>query len=63
MADGLVIDHWANRDDLGLAGQVRWIPTHPAYLLRRRAARRAMRDGGELTDGGRPCGEQPVRAP
>jgi predicted ester cyclase len=41
MADGLVIEHWANRDDLGMARQLRWVPPTPAYLLRRRAARRA----------------------
>jgi predicted ester cyclase len=41
MADGLVVEHWANRDDLGMARQLRWVPPTPAYLLRRRAARRA----------------------
>jgi predicted ester cyclase len=41
MADGLVIEHWANRDDLGMARQLRWVPPTPAYLLRRRSARRA----------------------
>jgi predicted ester cyclase len=40
MADGLVIEHWANRDDLGMARQLRWVPPTPAYLWRRRTARR-----------------------
>jgi predicted ester cyclase len=43
MADGLVIEHWANRDDLGVARQLRWVPPTPMYLLRRRAARRTAR--------------------
>jgi predicted ester cyclase len=42
MADGLVLEHWANRDDLGMARQLRWVPPTPMYLLRRRAARRAV---------------------
>lgn len=41
MADGLVIEHWANRDDLGMARQLRWVPPTPAYLWRRRTARRS----------------------
>jgi predicted ester cyclase len=32
--DGLVIDHWANRDDLGQAKQLGWVPPTPAYLVR-----------------------------
>ncbi|WP_151081459.1 ester cyclase [Nocardioides cynanchi] len=42
MRDGLVLEHWANRDDLGMARQLHWVPPTPAYLLRRRAARRAV---------------------
>ena len=44
MADGKVIEHWANRDDNGMAMQLGWIPPTPAYLFRmRRALRRARR--------------------
>ena len=32
--DDKVIDHWANRDDLGQARQLGWIPPTPIYLLR-----------------------------
>jgi predicted ester cyclase len=47
MADGQVIEHWANRDDLGMAEQLGWVPPSPLYLLRaalaKRRARRASR--------------------
>ena len=44
IADGKVIEHWANRDDNGMAMQLGWIPPTPAYLFRmRRALRRARR--------------------
>ena len=44
--DGLIVEHWATRDDLGTAKQLGWIPPKPAYLLKmarakRQAARRA----------------------
>jgi predicted ester cyclase len=50
IADGLVIEHWAVRDDQGMALQLGWIPPTPGFLLRtiratkraRRAARAAM---------------------
>jgi predicted ester cyclase len=46
IADGLVIEHWANRDDIGMAQQLGWIPPTPAFLLRaalaKRRARRAL---------------------
>jgi predicted ester cyclase len=32
--DGKVIEHWANRDDLGQAKQLGWVPPTPAYLIR-----------------------------
>ncbi|GAB2685845.1 ester cyclase [Kribbella swartbergensis] len=32
--DGKVIEHWANRDDLGQARQLGWVPPTPAYLFR-----------------------------
>jgi len=42
--DGRIAEHWANRDDLGTARQLGWIPPTPGYLLRMaRAKRRAVR--------------------
>jgi predicted ester cyclase len=42
--DGKIIEHWANRDDLGTAKQLGWIPPTPAYLFKMaRAKRRAKR--------------------
>jgi predicted ester cyclase len=42
--DGKIIEHWANRDDLGTARQLGWIPPTPAYLFKMaRAKRRATR--------------------
>jgi len=42
--DGTIIEHWANRDDLGVARQLGWIPPTPAYLIKMaRAKRRAKR--------------------
>lgn len=45
--DGLVIEHWAVRDDQGLALQAGWLPPTPAFLIRcalaTRNARRADR--------------------
>jgi predicted ester cyclase len=44
IAGGKVIEHWANRDDLGQAKQLGWVPPTPLYLLRMaRAKRRAKR--------------------
>ena len=44
LEDGLVVEHWANRDDLGQAKQLGWVPPTPAYLFRMaRAKRRASR--------------------
>lgn len=47
VADGLVLEHWANRDDLGTAKQLGWVPPTPAFLFRMaratRAAKRAER--------------------
>jgi predicted ester cyclase len=34
IADGKVIEHWANRDDLGTAVQLGWTPPSPLYLVR-----------------------------
>ena len=42
--DGKIIEHWANRDDIGTAKQLGWIPPTPAYLFKMaRAKRRAKR--------------------
>lgn len=42
--DGKVVEHWANRDDQGMALQAGWIPPSPLYLLRcGRATSRARR--------------------
>lgn len=43
IADGLVIEHWANRDDLGTAAQLGWVPPSPRYLLRMALAKRRAR--------------------
>jgi predicted ester cyclase len=41
--DGLVIEHWANRDDLGTADQLGWVPPTPLFLLRMFLATRRAR--------------------
>lgn len=41
--DGLVVDHWANRDDLGQARQLGWVPPTPAYLFRMARAKSRMK--------------------
>ena len=43
VADGRVIEHWANRDDLGTAFQLGWVPPTPRYLLRSALAKRRAR--------------------
>ena len=43
IADGKLIEHWANRDDLGMARQLGWIPPSPPYLLRMALATRRAR--------------------
>ena len=41
---GVIAEHWANRDDLGMARQLGWIPPTPAYRFKMaRAKRRARR--------------------
>jgi predicted ester cyclase len=47
VADGKVIEHWANRDDLGQARQLGWVPPTPAYLLRMARAKRNARRHAE----------------
>ncbi len=47
LADGRITEHWANRDDLGMARQLGWIPPSPGYLFKMaRAKRRALRAPG-----------------
>lgn len=44
--DGLVAEHWAVRDDQGMAMQAGWIPPSPRFLLRcGLATRKARRTG------------------
>jgi predicted ester cyclase len=43
IADGRVIEHWANRDDLGTAFQLGWVPPTPLYLVRSALAKRRAR--------------------
>jgi predicted ester cyclase len=40
--DGQVIEHWANRDDMGHARQLGWLPPTPVYLLRMVLAKRRL---------------------
>ena len=43
VADGEVIEHWANRDDMGTARQLGWIPPSLPYLVRMVLATRKAR--------------------
>lgn len=43
MRDGRVAEHWANRDDLGMAQQLGWNPPTPLYLVRMQLATRRAR--------------------
>ncbi|MFI5891831.1 ester cyclase [Actinoplanes sp. NPDC051513] len=43
IADGQVAEHWANRDDLGMATQLGWVPPTPAFLWRMARAKRHAR--------------------
>ncbi|KRA28169.1 MULTISPECIES: ester cyclase [unclassified Nocardioides] len=38
--DGLITEHWANRDDLNMAKQAGWVPPTPAFLVRMAWAKR-----------------------
>jgi predicted ester cyclase len=41
--DGLIAEHWANRDDLGTAEQLGWVPPTPLYLVKMALAKRRAR--------------------
>ncbi|MGD9991550.1 ester cyclase [Pseudonocardia sp.] len=43
VVDGKVIEHWANRDDLGMGKQLGWTPPGPRYLARMLLATRRAR--------------------
>jgi predicted ester cyclase len=43
LRDGKVIEHWANRDDQGMAMQLGWIPPTPWFLLKAAVATRRAR--------------------
>jgi ketosteroid isomerase-like protein len=43
MKDGLVIEHWANRDDLKTAVDLGWVPPSPVFLVRMALAKRRAR--------------------
>ena len=45
--DGMITEHWANRDDLAMAMQLGWVPPTPAYLLRCVMAKRHARRAGD----------------
>jgi hypothetical protein len=45
ISSGQVVEHWANRDDIGTAQQLGWVPPSPWFLLRSAmATRRARRE-------------------
>ena len=49
MRDGQVVEHWAVRDDQGMAVQLGWVPPSPWYLLRcARATARARRGAASV---------------
>jgi predicted ester cyclase len=49
MRDGQVAEHWAVRDDQGMALQLGWVPPSPWYLLRcARATSRARRQAARV---------------
>ncbi|MBL7495642.1 ester cyclase [Frankia sp. CNm7] len=51
--DGVVVEHWAVRDDQGLAMQAGWIPPTPAFLLRCAIATRRAKRAAKAASTGR----------
>ncbi|MFI6132670.1 ester cyclase [Micromonospora sp. NPDC051141] len=49
MRDGMVAEHWANRDDLGMGQQLGWTPPSPSYIVRMLLARRRERRNAAVT--------------
>ncbi|HEX5879606.1 MAG TPA: hypothetical protein VF468_15025, partial [Actinomycetota bacterium] len=43
LAEGRIVGHAADRDDLGQARQLGWVPPTPAFLLRSTLAGRRLR--------------------
>ncbi|MFB9740080.1 ester cyclase [Pseudonocardia sulfidoxydans] len=43
LVDGMVVEHWANRDDMGMAKQLGWVPPGPVYLAKMVLATRRAR--------------------
>ena len=43
IADGKLVEHWANRDDLGMSMQLGWAPPSPMYVFRMQRATVAAR--------------------
>ncbi|MEJ2871754.1 ester cyclase [Actinomycetospora sp. OC33-EN08] len=43
MREGLIAEHWANRDDQGQGEQLGWTPPSPVYLVQMLLARRRAR--------------------
>lgn len=51
IADGKLVEHWANRDDLGMSVQLGWAPPSPAYAIRMQlATARCRRQDRRATD-------------
>ena len=47
LADGRIVWHAANRDDLGQARQLGWVPPRPAFLVRSALVGRRLRRAGQ----------------
>jgi predicted ester cyclase len=57
--DGQVVEHWAQRDDYGMAHQLGWVPPTLGYLVRSALAKRRAR---RAADPPRRAQERPFRA-